>query len=282
LRGKFAVRSAVKIILIPVILVILSHSVLAEQKNEADQPWERFVFNFGGFTTNMSSSVRVGTFVGLDVDVEKALGLDDSMRVFRADALYRFGKTRRHRLDFSWAAYHRSGTTTTSQEIPTNPPIPSGTGIETRFDYDIIQLKYSYSLFQDDRMDLGFGIGLYGMPIEAEIRNANTGKEFLSEDFIAPLPVFAFRGDFLIIPKLYFKLNIDFFYIEIDKFTGDITDARLALEYNIWEHLGVGLAYDSFDARIKAEEGTEWPGIDFIGKIELEYSGLLLYAKLYF
>jgi hypothetical protein len=120
------------------------------------------------------------------------------------------------------------------------------------------------------------------MPIEAEIRNANTGEQFLSEDFIAPLPVFNLRGDFLIIPKLYFKLNLDFFYIEIDKFTGDITDARLALEYNIWKHLGVGLAYDSFDARIKAEEGTDWPGIDFVGRIELEYSGLLLYAKLYF
>jgi len=277
------VRSAVKIILIPVILAILSHSVSAEQKNEADQPWERFVFNFGGFLTSLSSSVRVGTFVGLDVDVEKALGLDDSLRVFRADALYRFGKTRRHRLDFSWAAYHRSGATTIQQEIPIEPnPIPPGTGIETKFDYDIIQLKYSYSFFQDDRMNLGLGFGLYGMPIEFKIRNASTGEGFLEEDFIAPLPVFVLRGDFLIIPKLYFKLNVDLFYIEIDKFTGDITDARFALEYNIWKHLGIGVAYDTFDASIKAEEGTDWPGIDFIGRIEFEYSGLLLYAKLYF
>ena len=104
----------------------------------------------------------------------------------------------------------------------------------------------------------------------------------MEEDFVAPLPVFNLRGDFAITPKLFFKLNLDFFYIEYDKFTGGVTDARLAVEYNIWKHLGIGLSYDTFDASLEAEEGTDYPGIDWVGKIELEHSGLLLYAKIYF
>lgn len=276
-------KRAVVFILITTVIFINSPSVYAEQPAETEKPWERFTLNLGGIITTLDSSVRFGTFVGLDVDVEKALGMDSSLTVFRADGLYRFGKTRRHRLDFSWFAYHRSGSKTIQEEIPIEPnPIPPGTGIESKLDYDILQLKYSYSFFQDDRMDLGFGIGLYGMPIKVNIRNVSTGEQFLEEDFIAPLPVFTLRGDFAITPKLFLKLNLDFFYIEIDKFTGDLTGARIAVEYNIWKHLGIGLAYDSFDASLEAEEGTDYPGIDWVGKIELEHSGLLLYAKIYF
>lgn len=276
-------KRAAVFFLITTIIFINSPFSYAEQPAETEKPWERFALNLGGFITTLDTSFRFGTFIGLEVDLEKALGMDDSLSIFRADGLYRFGKTRRHRLDVSWTAYHRSGSKIIQQEIPIEPnPIPPGTGIETKFNYDIIQMKYSYSFFQDDRMDLGVGIGLYAMPIETEIRDTSTGQQFVAEDFVAPLPVFNLRGDFAVSPKLFIKLNLDFFYIEYDKFTGGLTDARLAVEYNIWKHFGIGLSYDTFDASLEAEEGTDYPGIDWVGKIELEHSGLLLYAKIYF
>jgi len=271
------------IILISFTLFILYQPVYADETAKQEEPWERFSLNLGGFITTINSDVRLGTAVGLDVDVEEALGLDSSLTVFRADALYRFGQTRRHRADFSYIAFHRSGSKITQQDIEINNVfIPAGSGIDSEFDNDIIQLKYSYSIIQDDRMDLGVGIGLYVMPIEFDLTNTSTGQKVADEDFIAPLPVFNLRGDFAITPKLFFKLSFDFFYLEIDNFTGIINDSRLAFEYNIWKHVGIGVAYDDFKVELDVKDDTYWPGIDFIGNFDIDYTGLLLYAKIYF
>jgi hypothetical protein len=48
--------------------------------------------------------------------------------------------------------------------------IPTGTTVDTFFDLDVYQLAYSYSFFQDERIDLAAGIGLYVMPIDFGIQ----------------------------------------------------------------------------------------------------------------
>jgi len=45
--------------------------------------------------------------------------------------------------------------------------------------------------------------------------------------------------------------------------------------------LGFGLGFNTFDLNIEAD-GEDYPQIDFKGNLEFKYTGLLLYAKVFF
>ena len=115
-----------------------------------DSPWEKFSFNLGAFLSTSSTNLRFGSGVGVSVNVEDLLGLDTTTSVFRLDSYWRFSDNRRHRVDFSWFSYNRSGERTIDETITITPPeeedivIPAGTKVESFYDLDIYQIAYSY------------------------------------------------------------------------------------------------------------------------------------------
>jgi hypothetical protein len=84
-------------------------AAMAGEWNLEEKPWEKFSVNTGVFLTAVDSSVRFGSGLGVDIDVEKALDLNSTNTVFRADALWRFTQNRRHRIDFTWFSFRRDG-----------------------------------------------------------------------------------------------------------------------------------------------------------------------------
>jgi hypothetical protein len=264
-------------------LAFLWPSVLAAEEGEKTKPWERFNLNLGGFIAAMNSDVRIGSEslgAGIDVNVEDALGLDSSVFVFRADALYRFTSNRRHRLDLNFYDLRRSSTKTLQADIQIkDQTFPVGTTVDSLFDLKIIRGAYSYSLFQDDRFDLGLSIGAYVMPIKFRVSSSASGAAE-EEAITAPLPVVGVRFDYAITPKFFIKQSFDFFYVQYENFQGSLYDAKVGLEYNIWKYVGVGVAYDFFRVQVKAE-GQNYPGVDMTGEIQLNYGGLLLYGKFF-
>ena len=265
-------------------LVFLSPTVVAAEEGEKAKPWERFSFNVGGFLTALSSDFRIGSQAlgaGVDVNVEDALGLNSSMFVFRADAIYRFTDNRRHRLDLSYIDLRRSSTKTLQSDIQIkDQTFPIGTTVDSLFDLKIIRGAYSYSIFQDDRFDLGLSVGAYVMPIKIRVSSSQSGTAE-EESITAPLPVVGLRFDFAITPKFFLKQSFDFFYFQYQNFQGSLYDAKVGLEYNIWKHVGVGVAYEYLRMEFKAE-GQDYPSIDMVGKIQFNYGGLLLYGKFFF
>ena len=91
------------------LLLLSSQLAVAEEWRLEEKPWEKFGANFGVFVSTVDSSFRIGSGIGVDIDVEDLLGLDSTNSVFRTDALWRFSKNRRHRLDFTWFAFRRDG-----------------------------------------------------------------------------------------------------------------------------------------------------------------------------
>ena len=219
--------------------------------------------------------------VGLEVSPEDALGLDSSVSAFRADALWRFTSNRRHRFDLSYIDLRRASTKTLEADIQIKDRVFStGTTVDSLFDVQVIKAAYSYSLFQDERFDLGLSGGLYVMPIRIKLSSTSSGAAE-DEGITAPLPVLGLRFDFAITPKFFLKESIDVFYFQYQNFSGGLFDAKVGLEYNIWKHFGVGVAYEYFRLQVKAE-GQDYPYIDLAGKIQFNYGGILLYGKLFF
>ena len=269
------------------VLLLLSPGISLAGESTETLPWEKFGANFGVFVSSLDSSFRIGSGLGLDIDVEELLDLDTTNTVFRAGALWRFTDNRRHRLDFTWFAFRRDGTRQLTEDITiekddgTTVTLNAGSTVDAFFDMDIYQLAYSYSFFQDDRVDLAAGIGLYVMPLDFGIQAAGLVDKEGSASFTAPLPVLGLRMDFALTPKWFIRTGSQVFYLEYDNFRGSILEFRGALEYKPWKHVGIGLGFDALDVKVEAED-EDYPAIDFRGDVQFNYTGLQLYLRYFY
>jgi hypothetical protein len=278
------------VVLFVMFLILLGPGFAAE-KSVSDLPWKKGYLNLGYFLADLDSGFRIGDDnigVGVDMDVEKFLGLDTTDRAFRIDAGYRFGKTEKHKMEFSWFKFDREGQKFLGEVVDIPPELGGGTigpgDVRATFNFDIIKLKYEYSLILDDRVDLNVGAGLFIMPVEFGLVGiiGGVGTSRLEESITAPLPVFGLGVDFAFTPKWILRQQLDLFYIEIGNFQGSITSVNLALEYLPWKNVGFGLGVDGLDVEIEATK-SDYPGVgDFNGNLAFSYIGVQLYLKLFY
>ena len=264
-------------------IIFYSQSVNAAEKENIGKPWERFSISLGGFASAIDSDLHLDVNgVGLNISAEDALDLDSSLSVIRVDGSWRFTRNLRHRFDLGWFDMNRDGAATLVEDITiNNTTFLTGTQVITEFDLQIFKGAYSYSFFQDDRMDIGVSFGLFVMPINFEIQSTGGLAAHEKESITAPLPVLGLRADFALTPKLFLKYHFDFFYLEMDQFKGAVTNNKILLEYNAFKHVGFGIGLERFGLNIEAE-GEDYPNIDFNGAFDFNYVGAMLYCKVYF
>jgi hypothetical protein len=211
-------RSWLSIVVIAVLLLPAVSGGSEDQSNA--QPWETVGLSAGYLISNVNTSLRLGTGLGVDIDLENLLGLDSTNSVSRVGGLWRFTDNQRHRLDLSWFSLSRNGSLkilgdiTFENDEGEEITIGIGTTVDSFFDLDIYQLSYSYSYFQDDRLDLAAGIGLYIMPIDLGLSTSGLFNEQASANFTAPLPVLGLRMDVALTPRWYIRTGTQVFYVE--------------------------------------------------------------------
>lgn len=260
---------------------------LAEDVPSRGQTWETLSVTVGGMLSNTDSSVRVGSGVGVNVDLERTLGLETKTSVFRAESGWRFTENRRHRVDASWFALHRTGTRELGLKFDvTNPDgsittLSTGTNVTSHLDLDIYEIAYSYSFIQDDRADMAVVGGLYVMPVDFGYSASGISVAEGSLKFSAPLPVIGYRLDFAIVPKWFVRSGSQLFYVDYNGFTGSLMNFRGAVEYQPLKHVGFGVGFDTLRVNFEGN-GSGLPGSDIDGKIEFENRGLQFYAKYIF
>jgi hypothetical protein len=282
------IKALLIISLVPMaVLLTICHATAEPANISENYPWEKFSANFGAFILAVDTGIRIGSGTGLDIDLEEFLDLETSTIVFRTDALWRFTKNRRHRLDFTWFSLNRDGSRQIDEDITFKDKngdtitIEAGENVKSNFDLDIFEMDYRYSFIQDDRLDLAAGIGLYFMPINYSIQASGAVEKNGSEKFAAPLPALGLRLDIAITPQWFIRNSAQVFYAEYDEFKGSLLEFRAAVEYNPWQHVGLGLGFDSLAIHLEAD-GEDWPGADFEGDVDFKYMGLQLYLRLFF
>jgi len=253
------------------------------------EAFKRWYFSVGPYFALVDSGISVGldkVGLGLNLDVEKLLGLDSSTVVARLDGAYRAGKTGRHKIYASWFAFRRSGENTLTEDIVLPPElggqtIPSGVTLEGKFDIDIIKTVYRYSLILDDRIDLHVGGGLYVAPITIGV--GEKGSSFGQTSLTAPLPVVGLGINVALTPKWYIMASSDLMYLEISNYTGAIQNNMAGVEYRPFNNVGFGFRTESLRLGVEVEEDSEVPGLgDFVGNIDFSYVGASLYVSVFF
>jgi hypothetical protein len=255
---------------------------LAQQDAAAWDPWEKWHISAGAFIADLDNTIRIGApGVGLEFDLEEALGMKSSQTVFRLDGAYRFGSNNRHRLDFTWFDLSRDATRVLEQEIqfPGLPPYPIGTTVNSEYNLAFYNLRYSYSFIKDERIDFAGSLGLhitdFGLYVEDTAGIIGAGGDGAT----APLPVIGGRLDVALTPKWYVRSSMELLYLELDNFTGSLVDIVVGGEYRGWEHFAIGLGLNAVRVEIENDDSL---GLGFNGKFESDFAGLMLYGKAMF
>jgi len=269
-----------------ILFMTVNPSIAADTSGET--PWEKFSFNGGLFASRSATEVRFGSGLGVEVNLEDALGMDSDTGVFRLETYWRFTKNRKHRADLSWFSLHRTADKKITDDITIKPPnedeilIPTGSEVSSKYNMDIFQLTYSYSFIQDDRLDFAGSAGLYLMPISVGLDVTGLVNEEADQSFTAPLPALGLRIDILVVPKWYFRGSTQVFYLEYEGYTGSLTSTRTAVEYNPWKHVGLGVGVDALRMSLEANDPDSIPGFDLRGNVDFSYIGLYLYGRVFF
>lgn len=290
MRARLRVRCLGWLVL--TVLIVLAPAFADEGKEETDPrplPWDRAYVQLGGFVTALDSSFRVGSSnvgVGVSLDVEAALGLEESLLAFRFDGGVRFTKRKKHRLDVTWFSMDRTAVRTIGpdEEIripdpddPDNDIVLTDTTIESKFNFDIVKVKYKYSFLLDHRVDVFIGGGLYVMPIEFGLGEQDQNPT--AESITAPLPVISSGVNVSLAEKWVLRQEFDLMYLSVSGFTGQVSDFNLAVERDLGKSIALGLGLDSLQIEVESEDEGDYPGVDFEGKVEFRYFGLQFYLR---
>lgn len=251
-------------------------------------PWEKLSLSLGVFINSTNTGVRVGEGLGVDLDAEDLLGLEDHSTVMRGEAFWRFTSNRKHRLDLSWFGLRRSAQRQASRDFTIQDEngndvnVTAGTNLDTHFNMDIIEGAYSYSFIQDERLDLAAVGGLYIMPINFGLNVTGATNSNQKINFTAPLPVAGLRLDVAMTPKWFLRTGTQFFAIEYKSFKGSLTTLHAAVEYLPFRHMGVGVGIDNMRFRMEAAGNEDYPNVNLKGDVDFQTTGIQLYGKIFF
>ncbi len=273
----------------PLILVIfLGLSLNCFAKNDSiskySLPWEKFSIDIGGYAASINSNLRLGneTFgLGLDINLEDALGLNTRSATWRTQMLYRFSKNRKHAAKVCYFQIYRRASRDINSELQVgNTTFEESRNVSTKFKLEVLQINYCYSFLLDDRLNFFGSIGFYMMPTEFAFGQDGSITE--QTDFIAPLPALGLGMDFYLSRYFLLRHSTNFFYLQFENYKGNMIDLGLFIEYQPKKNIGIGLGYNSFHIDLEVERSSIIGNSEFIGKVGYEHSGLLFYTKVMF
>ncbi len=259
---------------------------------KSDQPWEKLSVTSGYFLTSFTSDVKLSsTLGGVVLSLEDLLGLDATTSQYRIEGHYR--AWRRHHFHFGFFDLSRDADRTLAADIPDqDPPVQVGTLVNSLLDIKIFKVGHSYSFWNDERLDLGAGIGFYVMDLAVGIdvlaegsaggEEGSVEKRLLGEAITLPLPVLGLRGNVALTKRVFLKQSVEFFYISIPGFRGFLLDANLAVEGHICRFFGLGLGYNFMRVNVEGDGDAEFLGASWNGRLHFDYSGVYIYAKFFF
>jgi len=251
----------------------------APAKPEA-RPWRDVEIKLGGYLAAIDSrfDVERSSGVGTSVDAEDLLGLDNSVLSLRLEASVALAP--RHRLHLDIFDVSRSSSVTLGRDLTFDgSTFPVGTDVDSRMGLQVFDLTYGYSLFQDDRIDLAVTFGIHGLRTAIRLDAPNLGVQ--EERFFLPIPLPGFRFDVALTPKLWLRQRAEFLWVGVNNYQGLMTDVSLGVEYALFDHVALGLGYNTVRMKLRMENDS-FPAVDFTGEFDFQFAGLQFYLNVFF
>lgn len=229
--------------------VVLPAGEALAQETDTDVP-QTVWLEVGGFRVSSSTRFRLsGSAPGDDVDFERDLEIPSSTTQGYLEAFWRLG--RRHQVSANWTRIRRDGgRITLDDDIEWGDEVfPVGVAVSGTNDSDFLSGAYRFSLFKNEKFEVGPAIGIGHVWIDASLTGQVQVGDGLSGERTVTGSVSSITGDvgafFYWWPGQRFLARGDARYIAVglDGADAAITEGRASLTWYPWRKVGIGAQY---------------------------------------
>ncbi len=260
---------------------ILSCSASAADSYDGIHPLQSDPFSFalGAFFPDVSGKFWKNSpdgDDGTDVDLHDDFGVDNSQTLPAFALTWRFSN--KSRLQAEYFTFGQSNSHALDKEIDWGGlDFAVGATVKSNMDLGIIRAFYGFSFIKDDKKELGAGAGLHYLDIDVSLKGDATinGEPVLDVargiDDGAILPNVGIYGNYALSPKWLLIGRVDWISANIDIYDGSFWNVEGAIQYQTFEHFGVGLSYRYIAFDIEVDDNGGW------GMMDIDYTGPMLF-----
>lgn len=240
----------------------------------------RFQFAVGGYLPHISTTAKIATahLPSTDINLERQLGLNPNTQSIDLYGQWRFAK--KNVLSLEYFGISRNASRTITDSLIVNDTVyQAGATVYTKSGLSYYGVTYRYYLWRRERWELGAGLGIDVMGLDATFGlRATAGNHadsaHVSGSFVAPVPMLGIYADWEAIPRLYIRGTFQTLYIaNIASYGGLVRDRRIAAEWYPLHNYGFGLGWHYVGLDIKKTQ----PNGAYV-KLSYAIQGLSLYA----
>jgi hypothetical protein len=270
-----------KRILIALLLGLTAAGGAAAQKSSLID--DKFTLSVGGYLlqTDLQARLDGQSVRNPNVDFDEDLGIGKDASRYRIDGLWRI--TPKHHLRFMYFDNSSDTRRTISEDIRWGDAVyQAGAVLDSEVEFKIFQFAYEYAFVHTQTYEVAGTIGVHYIDLSLKLAGnaaiVDSNGNVVSRQFEtrqssvpAPLPVFGLRGMWEVAPDLYLDGLVQYFRVSVDNIDGALYDLRAGGTYMFTPNFGVGLGYNLFRTKVDVSRSA------FNGRVELGYSGLMLY-----
>ena len=267
-------------------IFVFAHTAPLHAQESSDvHPYltQKFFLDTGIYFTDRSATVSVaGSVTGPNdpIDLEGQFGLDRSDETFSLNFGWRFGKKWELGAQYFESSGARSAVL--GEDIEWNDIVfGQGTNVIAGQDFRLIRMFFGRKFESSERQDFGVGAGIHwlelGVFIEGDIIVNGGANPFRRESVNAemPLPNIGAWYMYSVSPNWAVKARVDWFSAEVGDYDGELINASLGMNYQMFEHFGVGVSYNFVDLDVTISKS------DWKGRAQLSYEGVFANLSFY-
>lgn len=225
-----------------------SEALRAEKDEIASPVSDHFYMRGSYYQAAVASELRLsstgalpdaldGDLVGLEDDY----GLDDV--IDQASIEFDIRMRNRNHLRVNYFKMNRFGEVLAARDAQVGDfDIVTGDRIRTKFDWRVLSLTYTYSLFKGERFEAGAGIGAHIVETQYEISEpGTTSREELSD--VNPFATIAVNAAYRISKRWAITARAQAYTLDKDEYEATMQDFHADIQYRWRKNFAVGLGY---------------------------------------
>lgn len=238
---------------------------------------DRFVFGVGGYMADITGDYSIDR--GTDIDADLA-GVDDDDTLPAMAFHWRLSNNTR--LQGEYFDLDAGNRTVLARDIslpsPEDTEFAVGAEVRAQLDMTVARIFYGYSFIKNDTMELGAGIGLHYLDMDASLAGNATvdGIEVASAEVSVDewglLPNIGGYANYAFSPKWLVSGRVDWISANVGDYDGTLWNVEGAIQYQLFKHFGVGAAYRYLSMDLSLDKGD-----DDSWSADLEYSGPMFF-----
>jgi hypothetical protein len=195
---------------------------------------------------------------GTPVNGEKDLGLPSRLQQGRVEFMFRLRERSKVRVDYFEA--DRSGSKVLANDVVFgNQTFAAGQLTQTSLDWRQFDITYTYSLVRNDRFEVGTGVGVYFIQVDA-IGQVPAKNQRQEETGATPYPALPLDLTWCISSRWAATARGAYLKARLNGFRGWYADIHEDIQYRWNPNFAIGLGYSTIRTSL-TRHGGSFPGV---------------------